>query len=545
VPPGSRPPRARVKRLKSKGRPEPFCRTDIIQSVAQSGLSVGLGALKRVKNRVIRCLAFALSALLIFEPALLAQELPTLGEAGGEELSPLEERHYGEEIMQQYVRRSPEYLDDPETTDYINRLGFELVAASAARHINFEFFVLRDATINAFALPGGFIGVHTGLILTAQSESELASVLGHEIGHVQQRHLARSLARERDTAMIALGSVLAALLAARSNQGSEAALVVGQAAAMARKLSFSRNDEREADRVGFQILVDAGFDPQAMADFFARMQQGTRAYASVAPAYLQTHPMTEERIADMQARIRTAHTHQHADSLDFQLVRARLRVLQDESTQGLRDRLAGFTDQITHNASVSDAAAYYGIALANLKLKRPGAALEAALAARRSTNVPSAILDNIVLLARFDAAKSDAERDTVLQAAQETAARFPLSRPVAMQYTDLLQRANHHAQAIAYLRDQLALSHNDPDFYNFLATSYAALDHKTLQHQATAEMYLLLGSAPAAVEQLQIARKVADADFYTMTEVDARLRQLTALVREEREAAKNAGRNGP
>jgi len=314
---------------------------------------------------------------------------------------------------------------------------------------------------------------------------------------------------------------------------------------MARKLSFSRNDEREADRVGFQILVDAGFDPQAMADFFARMQQGTRAYASVAPAYLQTHPMTEERIADMQARIRSAHTHQHADSLDFQLVRARLRILQDESTQGLRDRLAGFTDQIAHHASVSDAAAYYGIALADLKLKRPGPALEAALAARRSTNVPSAILDNIVLLARFEAAKTDAEHDTVLQAAQETAARFPLSRAVGMQYTDLLQRANRHAQAIAYLRVQLGLSHNDPDFYNFLATSYAALDHRTLQHQATAEMYLLLGSAPAAVEQLQIARKVADADFYTMTEVDARLRQLTALVREEREAAKNAGRSGP
>ncbi|HXY06003.1 MAG TPA: M48 family metalloprotease [Burkholderiaceae bacterium] len=496
-------------------------------------------------KRITRCLVYALCALLIVEPALMAQELPTLGEAGAEELSPLEERHYGEEIMQQYIRRSPEYLDDPETTDYINRLGYQLVAASAAQHINFEFFVLRDPTINAFALPGGFIGVHTGLILTAQSESELASVLGHEIGHVQQRHLARSLARERDTAMIALASVLVALLAARSNQGSEAALAVGQGAALARKLSFSRNDEREADRVGFQILVDAGFDPQAMADFFARMQQGTRAYASVAPAYLQTHPMTEERIADMQARIRTAHTHQHADSLDFQLVRARLHVLQDESTQGLRDSASSFADQIARLASVSDTAAYYGLALADLKLKRPGPGLEAALAARRSTNTPSAILDNIVLLARYEAAQNDAERDAALRLSQEAAARFPLSRPVAMQYTDLLQRSNRHAQAITYLREQLALSHNDPDFYNFLATSYAALNHKTLQHQATAEMYLLLGSAPAAVEQLQIARKVADADFYTMTEVDARLRQLTALVREEREAAKTAGHNGP
>ncbi len=480
--------------------------------------------------------------LLATEPAIRAQELPTLGEAGGEELSPLEERRYGEEIMLQYVRRSPDYLDDPETIDYVNRLGFQLVAASAARNIDFEFFIMRDASINAFALPGGFIGVHTGLILMAQSESELASVLGHEIGHVQQRHLARSLARQRDSAMITLGSVLVALLAARSGQGAEAALAVGQAAALSRQLSFSRNDEREADRIGFQILVDGGFDPQAMADFFARMQQGTRAYASVAPAYLQTHPMTEERIADMQARIRTAHTHQHADSLDFLLIRARLRVLQDESTQGLHDRLTSFTDQLAHHLSASDAAAYYGIALARLKLKQAGPALEAALAARRATSAPSAMLDNIVSLARFEAANTDAERDAALRQAQETAARFPLSRPVAMQYTDLLQRAKRHTEAIAYLRDQLALSHNDPDFYNFLATSYAALDEKTLQHQATAEMYLLLGSTPAALEQLQLARKAADADFYTMTEVDARLRQLAQMVREERQESQNNGR---
>lgn len=480
--------------------------------------------------------------LMTAEPAVLAQELPTLGEAGGEDLSPLEERRYGEEIMQQYIRRSPEYLDDPETIDYINRLGFQLVAASAARHVDFEFFVLRDASINAFALPGGFIGVHTGLILTAQGESELASVLAHEIGHIQQRHLARSLARQRDSAMIALGSVLVALLAARSNQGSQAALAVGQAAALSRQLSFSRNDEREADRVGFQILVDAGFDPQAMADFFARLQQGTRAYASVAPAYLQTHPMTEERIADMQARIHSAHTHQYVDSLDFQLIRARLRVLQDESTQGLRDRVASFSDQLTHQALSSDTAAYYGIALARLKLKQFGPALEAALAARRTTPAPSAMLDDIVVLTHYEAAANDAEREAAIKLAMETAAHFPLSRPAAMQYTELLQRANRHAQAIAFLREQLALSHSDPDFYNFLATSYAALDQKTLQHQATAELYLLLGSPPAAVEQLQLARKVADADFYTMTEVDARLRQLTALVREQREEAKNAGR---
>ncbi len=493
------------------------------------------------RQRRKRCLALALSALLILEPALWAQELPTLGEAGGEDLSPREERQYGEEIMQQYFRRSLQYLDDPETIEYINNLGYQLVAISAARSINFEFFVLRDPTFNAFALPGGFICVHTATILMAQSESELASVMAHEIGHVQQRHIARSLARQRDSAMIALGSVLAALVAARAGQGqgAEAALMVGQAAAVSRQLSFSRENEREADRVGFQILTEAGFDPQGMVDMFTLMHQGTRAYASLAPAYLRTHPMDEERIADLMGRVQATHTHQHADSLDFQLIRARLRVLQDESTQGLRDDLTGFSDQLSHHALASDTAAYYGIALSNIKLKKFGPALEAALAARRSTKAPSAMIDDIVNLARYEAAGSDAERDAALAASRETTTHFPLSRSVAMQYVDLLQRSNHHQRAVAYLRDQLALSHSDPDFYNFLSISYAALDKRTLQHQATAEMYLLLGSPPAALEQLQLARKLADADFYTMTEIDARLRQVTEIVREQREEAKN------
>ena len=475
---------------------------------------------------------------------LWAQELPTLGEAGGEELSPREERHYGEEIMQGYFRRSMQYLDDPETIEYINGLGYQLVAVSAARSVDFEFFVLRDPTFNAFALPGGFIGVHTATILTAQSESELASVLGHEIGHVQQRHIARSIARQRDSAMIALGSVLAALVAARSGQGqgAQAALMVGQAAALSRQLAFTRDNEREADRVGFQILTDAGFDPQGMVDMFTLMHQGTRAYASVAPAYLRTHPMDEERIADLMGRVQATHTHQHADSLDFQLIRARLRVLQDESTQGLRDALTNFSDQLSHHSMASDTAADYGIALSNIEMKKFAPALEAAEAARRSTTVPSAMLDDLVNLAHYEAAANDADREAALAASKETTTHFPLSRSVAMQYTDLLQRSAHHDRAIAYLREQLALSHSDPDFYNFLSISYAALDKKTLQHQATAEMYLLLGSPPAALEQLQLARKVADADFYTMTEIDARLRQLTELVREQREEAKNSGR---
>jgi predicted Zn-dependent protease len=466
-----------------------------------------------------------------------SQELPTLGEAGAEELTPYQERQLGEQIMVE-VRQDPAYLPDPDATEYLNRIGYELVAASPARHIDFEFFLMRDPMINAFALPGGFIAVHTGLILLAQSESELASVMAHEIGHVQQRHIARMIAKQKESMAIALGSILLALLASRvSGDAAQAALAVGQGAAIQRQLSFSRDNEREADRVGFETLVNSGFDPRAMEAFFTRMQNSTRIYESIAPAYLRTHPMTVERISDIQGRLRSVRTRLHPDSLDFQLVRSRLRLLQDDTNQGAIDAIAYFTDQIQHHTAPSEVAAYYGLALAQLKLKQARSALDSALTARHGTQAPSAILDKMVAEASFRVARDDGEREAALKLAREATARFPLSRLTAIEYAELLQRMGSHRQAIDYLRNQLALTHSDPRYFQMLAASHAALQEKTLQHQATAEMYVLQGAVPAAVEQLRLARSAADADFYTMSEVDARLRQLNGQIEEQQKAS--------
>ncbi|MFO0145011.1 MAG: M48 family metalloprotease, partial [Betaproteobacteria bacterium] len=220
--------------------------------------------------------ALAVALTLAVPVRAQAPELPSLGEAAGDDLSPSNERKLGEAIMRQVVR-DPSYLADPDANEYINALGYQLVAASASRHIDFNFFVVRDPMLNAFALPGGFIGVHTGLILTAQSESELASVLGHEIGHVEQRHIARMLSRQKESTAVAIGALLLALLAARSSSSSssdlaQAAILGGQAAALQQQLNFSREAEREAERVGFQYLVDAGVDPRALATLYGRMQ---------------------------------------------------------------------------------------------------------------------------------------------------------------------------------------------------------------------------------------------------------------------------------
>jgi predicted Zn-dependent protease len=468
-------------------------------------------------------------------------ELPSLGEVAADDLSPANERKLGEAIMRQ-VRRDPSYLDDPDTREYLQGLGFQLVSNSPARYTDFQFFAIRDSTLNAFALLGGFIGVHTGLILTAQSESELASVLGHEIGHISQRHLARMLAKQRESTAIAIGALLLALLAARSSSSSsgaltEAAIVGGQAAAISQQLSFSREAEREADRIGLQILVDAGFDARAMATFFGRMQQGTRIYESAAPEYLRSHPLTSDRIADIQARLRETRTRQRADSLDFQLVRARLRVLQEDTTQGARDAMAYFNSQLKQQTAVSEVAAQYGVAVAALKLGQNDVALAAANTARQATRATSPMLDKIVSETRYVAAKTPEAQAAAVVLAREAAGRFPVSRLTALHYVDLLQRSARHDEVVSFMRDQLAIPRTETTYYGVLARSYAALNKRTLQHQATAEAYAQMGAIPAAIEQLNFARRANDADYYVLSEVDARQRELAQRLKEEREDA--------
>lgn len=493
---------------------------------------------------VVLLMAFVLNAPI---PAAYAQNfnLPTLGDVDSEDFPPAVERRLGEQIMLE-VRRDPSYLPDPESTEYINQLGYQLVSVSASRTLDFQFFLVRDPMLNAFALPGGFIGVHSGLVVVAQSESELAGVLAHEIGHVTQRHIARMIAKQKDSTAMAIGAILLAILAARAGGSSggdlaQAAVVGGQAAAIQQQLNFSRDAEREADRVGFLTLTEAGFDYRGMESFFARLQSGSRLYEGTAPAYLRTHPMTVERISDMQNRTRDLRVRQRPDSLDFQLVRARLRVLQETSVQGWRDVLDYFESQLTNRTTSSEIAVRYGMAVAAQRLNQPDLAWQNAQAARRLTKAPSAMLDKIVAETRFAAARTDSERRAALDASREVATRYPLSAAAVASYLELLNRSGEHEAAIAYLREQVAITRGQAGYYMLLSRSYGALGKQSLQHQATAEMYSLLGARTASLQQFELARRANDGDYFTMAEIDARIRELQVLIKRELDAAREAG----
>ncbi|MFN3631131.1 MAG: M48 family metalloprotease, partial [Casimicrobiaceae bacterium] len=255
--------------------------------------------------------------------------LPELGDASGAVISSREERRLGTEAMRE-LRASGVHLQDPEVNAYLQALGNRILAANPEIQERFEFFAVADPSVNALAIPGGYIGINIGLVLLTQSESELAAVLAHEIAHVTQRHYARSVEEQRKNTWMTIASLAAAALAARagSADGVQGALLAGQAAQVQAVLNFSRENEREADRVGFLYLTRAQFDPSAMGSFMERLQRASSLNdPGLVPGYLRTHPLTMERIADA----RTRQTQQAGslltvrESEDFHYVRALLR----------------------------------------------------------------------------------------------------------------------------------------------------------------------------------------------------------------------------
>ena len=450
-------------------------------------------------------------------PVALGQSLPDLGDVSQGDMSPQMERRLGESIMRE-IRADPSYSDDAEVTDYLNTLGYKLVAASADSRQQFTFFLIMDPQVNAFALPGGFVGINSGLILTAQSESELAGVVSHEVAHVTQRHMARMLAQQKQSSVVSLAALAVAVLAARSSPDmAQAAIAAAGASSVQSQLNYTRDHEREADRVGFQVLEKAGFDAHAMALFFERMQRATRFYETSAPAYLRTHPMTYERIADMQNRAQNLPYRQVTDSLEFQLMRAKIRSAQDTP----QEALAFFEESLGERKYLSESASRYGLVSALMRVKAyPRAGRE--LATLRKSLPDNPAVD--ALAARYYVATGDV--NAAFQTYRDSLKSHPGYRALVYDYAELLLANRQAGEALKLIESRLQYSVSDHHMYQLQAKCYAALGKRLSQHRASAEAYYRLGNVRAAIEQLVLAQKSGDGDFYQQSSVDARLREL-------------------
>ena len=438
-------------------------------------------------------------------------------------LSQQTERKIGEAIYRD-IQRDPEFLDDTEVNEYLNLLGAKLVAAGPGSPWVYMFFAMRDAGINAFALPGGYVGVNTGLIRLTENESELASVLAHEVSHVTQRHIARMIGGQQQAQIPAMIGLAAAILLANSRPDlASAAAAVSQAGVMQDQLNYTRDFEREADRVGFQRLSAAGFDVSAMGVFFEKLQRTTRvADDGSVPGYLRSHPVTTERIAEAQSRAAGIPYRQSLDSTDYLLVRAKLRVEASDA----RDAVAFFSDALRDQRYASEAATRYGLALALLKGARKDQAAQEMLKLR-ATGVSGPMIES--LAARIQDARGD--REAAIATLRSAISRYPARRAVLYDFLRLLLDDRQYDAAGAVLAERLRGAPRDAKLQAFQARVYQAQGRNLLHHQAQAEAYYLEGALPAAIEQLEIALKAGDGDFYQLSAAEARLK----LMRAERE----------
>ena len=414
------------------------------------------------------------------------------------------------------------YLQDPEVNDYLNELGHRLVAASHDTKQDFEFFAVPDPQINAFALPGGFIGVHTGLILLAQNESELASVLAHEISHVTQRHMARMVANQKNSMLLSLAGLALAILASRAGgsnggQGVQAAIASSQALAMQNQLNFTRENEYEADRIGFSRLVAAGFDPNGMAVFMERLQRASRFAEGNAPSYLRTHPITYERIAEAQSRAQGVPYKQVPDSLEFHLVRALLKSYQGDA----REQVANFDAALKEKKYNNGIAERYGLVAALMRAKDYARA-KVELAQLEKIAPPHPMIEAMagnVLMAAGEYPAAVTRFENALQ-------RYPNKMQLVYDYPEALIKANRPADATAFVEKQLRALSRGRAVASDRGARVCGAEHALETARAPGRVLCVGGQFAGAIDQLELAAKAGDGDFYQISVVESRLRKL-------------------
>lgn len=446
--------------------------------------------------------------------------LPELGDSSGALVTDQQEKKLGQEAMRE-IRASGAYLNDPEVNAYLNELGRRILDANPGIREKFEFFAVGDPSVNAFAMPGGYIGVNMGLVLLTQSESELASVLSHEMAHVTQKHYARMMDDQRKNAWIGIAGLAAAVIAAKGGKGDAAqgALLGSQAAQVQNYLNFSRDNEREADRIGFQYLSRAQFDPGAMGVFMERLQRSTSLTdTGVVPGYMRTHPVTVERIADARSRLTGVGEFKLArESEDFHYVRALLRSYVGEP----KTAVAFFEAALADRKFASEAATRYGLAAALLRTrdfergKRELAVLDAA---RVKHPMIAAMMGQLLI--------QNEEIPAAVRHFERALMEFPSHWQLHYDLPEVLLRAKEPKRALASLEKSLAKRPDDVQLLELAARASAESGLKMKQHRFLGEQYARLGNLRGALDQFELAAKAGDGDYYEASYVEARAREI-------------------
>ncbi len=459
--------------------------------------------------------------LLLCQPLYSRAELPVLGDPTQQELTPYKEYLIGKNFFRS-LKASVPFVYDLEVNDYFNNLGQKLASYSSQPDKTFHFFVIKVPSINAFAGPDAYIGFHTGLIIAAKNESELAGVMAHEISHVTQRHLARAMTESNTSPAAMFASILAGILLASKNPEAGAALIMGgQAVAMQSQINFTRANEHEADRIGIGVLRDAGINPEGMAGFFETLlQQSERNSVLARMEYLRTHPLSTTRIAEARNRIVATDKNLPDDSLDFQLARARTLVEMNQDPGQLIKQIEGL------NKKQSNLITDYTLSLAYISHDQAHKAIPILSRLQKISSHPW------IQLALTDAYYHNQNKTTAMEILENLNSLYPGYLPVSIRYARVLIDLKKSQQAITLLNLQLRTQKKSV-VYNTLAKAYFTNGNAALAMEATSYEYELEGYTRLAAQQVTNALQQPSLNKTTILRLESRKQELTHQVSSE------------
>ena len=445
-------------------------------------------------------------------------DLPDIGDSSGSAISPEFERRLGKAFMRS-VRQHAKIVNDPEVESYIESIGYRLAANSDSNTLAFTFFVIDSPDINAFAAPGGVIGINSGTILGTRNESELAGVIAHEISHVTQRHMARQFERAGQFSLPQTAALLGAILIGIANpEAGVAALTIVTGASAQAQINFTRANEEEADSVGIQLLARSGYDPQGMPGFFERLQQKSEYYQGNAPEFLRTHPLTTSRIAESKARASSYRPVNYVNTASYELVRAKIEVY---SYKNSKDAVTVFKDRLANTPVENKNPVRYGYVLA---LARAGAYY---LAREQLSVLLNNDKDNIsYMLVAANIETDQRNYDAALGIYRNAYQLYPDYRPLVLAYAKTLLDA-HQPQKTRDLLHHYRRKHEPgPAFYELLSQAEAQSGSTANSGIAKAEYYYLTGDTKLAIDKLIHTKREDTLDYYQREIIVARISQL-------------------
>ncbi len=506
-----------------------------IEPLGHDGVEPGTSGLWHKRESILSWLLIvALFVNVAPVGAVRAAELPDMG-SPAQAIITLEDEYRIGRMIVRGLRDGDQILDDPEVSEYIESLGLRLSSQAQEGRQHFDFFVVKDNDINAFALPGGFVGVNAGLLLETHNEGELASVLSHEIAHVTQRHIARSIAEQSRTGLVSTAAMLAAILLGAAAGGGDmamAGMAAAQSVAIQNQISFTRENEIEADRVGINFLAQSGFDPDSMPAFFETIGRRAGTTEGMIPEMLRTHPVSTTRISESRSRAQQYQGPYAPDSLSYSLTRERLRVL---STPAGKNALDYYAATITNEADATPAERY-GKGLALMSAGRAEAAVPIFTSLLKADQ---AVIQYHTALGQ---AQQQAGDDKAALATLDSARNlFPRNIPVTVRYAETLMQQGDSRRAHQVLLDLFNTVAPTPEQARLIARAANSAGDVADSYYYMAEYHLMGGDLPLAINQLKMALDVPELSQVQRSRFQARLEEIQAALPKRRGRQSDTG----